>query len=100
LGKYYAQDVMYTFVTSLSINPVINLLKHVIPGLTYTPKPRPKDEASDPILAAEAKQIRVSKNPIAEHALSTEAPVSKVSGAKTAAPLASQRSLPNTHAMV
>ena len=100
IGKYAAQDVMYTFITSLSINPVINVLKHVIPGLTYTPKPKLTDEASDPMLAAEAKQIHVSPNLIADRASLDETPASRVAGKKMATPLASQSPTLNPIAMV
>ena len=73
LSKYYAQDLMYTFITSLSISPVINAMKHVIPGLTYTPKVQRKDEASDPIIAEKAANLRVTPNPIAERAEAADA---------------------------
>ena len=38
VSKYWAQDVLYTIVTSTTIGPVINTLKKFIPGLTYKPK--------------------------------------------------------------
>ena len=87
IGKYAAQDIMYTFITSLSISPVINVLKHVIPGLTYTPKVRRIDEASDPIIAEKAATLRVTPNPIAERAEAADAPGTKVLGGKIASPL-------------
>lgn len=38
MGKYLAQDVLYTAVTSMTITPAINVLKRFIPGMTYKPK--------------------------------------------------------------
>ena len=45
MGKYLAQDVLYTAVTAVSINPAINALKHVLPGMTYRPTAKAKPEA-------------------------------------------------------
>ena len=38
MGKYLAQDVLYSAVTAVSISPVISFCKKFIPGMTYTPK--------------------------------------------------------------
>jgi len=51
-GRYVSADILYTAVTSLTISPAINLLKHFIPGMTYTPKaatrlPEPQREQAE-----------------------------------------------------
>jgi hypothetical protein len=34
-GKYVGMDTLYTMVTAGTVKPVINLARHIIPGLTY-----------------------------------------------------------------
>ena len=58
ISKYTAQDVLYTAVTSATIMPIINALKHYIPGMTYTPKAKPGVDV------ALAKQITLRPAPL------------------------------------
>lgn len=61
-GKYVVSDIMYTIVTSLSINPAINFLKHYIPGVTYKPK---QMRVVPEHLADDVEKIHIKPNPIA-----------------------------------
>jgi len=56
LGKYLAQDVLYTVVTATSISPIINTMKKFIPGLTY--KPTTKIANDTPAVAPEKLHLR------------------------------------------
>ena len=52
-SRYIAQDVMYTFITSAGIHPIMRLLNKVLPGMKYTPKLTSEQMiAIDPKLAA------------------------------------------------
>lgn len=62
-GKYVVSDIMYTIVTSLSINPAINFLKRYIPGVTYTPKVRREVPA---YLKDDVETIRLKPAPVAQ----------------------------------
>lgn len=44
-GKYLVSDIMYSFVTAVSIAPAINFFKKFIPGLTYKPEISSTDQA-------------------------------------------------------
>lgn len=61
-GKYVVSDIMYTIVTSLSINPAINFLKHYIPGVTY--KPKLQRQVPD-YLQDDVEHVHIKPNPIA-----------------------------------
>jgi len=60
-GRYVSADILYTAVTSLSIGPAINFLKHYIPGMTYTPKAALKLDAE---ALRTATQLPVKPHPI------------------------------------
>jgi hypothetical protein len=52
MGKYLAQDVLYTAVTASTITPAIHFIKKFIPGMTYTP------EAARRIPSPELQKLR------------------------------------------
>ncbi len=62
MGKYLAQDVLYTFVTAATIAPAINFAKKFVPGMTY----KPTDAAAAKVLAEHEtpKKFHVRPNPI------------------------------------
>lgn len=55
-GRYVTSDILYTAVTSVTITPAINFLKHYIPGMTYTPK---SAERMQPAAREQAEKLNV-----------------------------------------
>ena len=101
VSKYVAQDVLYTIVTSTTISPIINTLKHYIPGLTYKPKVSPETAAL--ALATPThlttKLATISDDAASKKKTKTEAPTHRVSNVRTeetVAPRMDQQLTPTT----
>ncbi len=58
LGRFMAQDVMYTISTSSTIYPVVKFMRKILPGMTYKPK-TVTDPAFDNL-----PRIAVPQNPL------------------------------------
>lgn len=58
--RYVGQDVLATLITSVTVHPIINMLKNFVPGLTYTPK------VAHPLPKEERKGMKIRSNPIAQ----------------------------------
>lgn len=63
VGKYLAQDVLYSAVTAGSIGPAMNFMKKYIPGMTYRPKLSPERIAEGKILE---RALHIKPNPLAD----------------------------------
>ncbi len=51
LLRYITQDVIYTVIAAGVVHPIINVLKHVVPGMTYKPKVKHPTPVETPIPA-------------------------------------------------
>jgi hypothetical protein len=58
-AKYVGMDTLYTMITAVTVKPVINLARHIIPGLTYTEKPT-QNETPEPRVSKIAHENTVS----------------------------------------
>ncbi len=99
--RYAFADVMYTFVTTLTMSPIINTLKKFIPGLTYKPSVSPETAA----LAASVPQHTTTslataeddKRAAAKEMANAPSPrVSSISKDETISPRMDQQLTPTT----
>lgn len=74
LGKYIAQDVLYTAVTAASIAPAINFLKKFIPGMTYKPV------VKDPLPEEQRKRFDIDPHDIADRSSEPGSRTTKTEG--------------------
>lgn len=83
MGKYFAQDILYTIVTSSTISPAINLLKRFVPFVTFKPKVSAETRA---ILAqaepSKSMQVAASRDQAPEPKKESETPRIEVSQIK------------------
>lgn len=77
LGRFIAQDVMYTISTSRTIYPVVSAARKLLPGMTYKPK-HVADTAFDNL-----PKVNVPKNPLV-HAADTPEAEQPIAGALAA----------------
>lgn len=67
-GKYTSMDVLYTLVTSLTIHPVLDLIRHV-PGMTHAPRrtsqaaPQPSRAVASAAPAAPTAEPAIQETP-------------------------------------